>query len=218
LRRAIRPASSGDLSRISFLSYVAGQGHVETSAYDLMIPGHPGPTRERLGFLSRVLNTRTISWFHHTHYTVAEERGEVAAALSSCTKEDARTLPLLAALKEVGWTDGELEAMSWRMQPFLRAMPGFRHDAWIIENVACMEHYRRRGLAQALLEEAVQRGSEAGCTCFQLNVYIGNELAIKAYEKCGFRVEGEKRDPAFETIFGCPGMYRMTLETALGRD
>jgi len=209
----IRGAKVEDAAALSYLSYEAGRGQVERSAYDLMIPGPPGPTAERLSFMERVLTTDTASWFHYSRFTVWEEAGRAVAALCSYAKAGTRTLPLFAALGEAGWSDDDIESMGDRMQPFLSALPGFTRDAWIIENVGCMDGFRRRGFAHALLAEAVRRGADAGYRHVQVNVFIGNEPATKAYERIGFHVEAEKRHPAFEQFFGCPGMYMMMIDT-----
>ena len=37
------------------------------------------------------------------------------------------------------------------------------------------------------------------------DVFIGNDPAQRAYEKCGFEVVIEKRDAAFEAAYGSPG-------------
>lgn len=215
---SIRGANVEDAAALSYLSYEAGRGQVERSAYDLMIPGSPGPTRERLSFMERVLTTDTVSWFHHSRFTVWEEAGRAVASLCSYAKASTRTLPLFAALGEAGWSDDDIASMGDRMQPFLSALLGFRRDAWIIENVGCMEEFRRRGFAHALLVEAVRRGAGAGYRHVQVNVFIGNEPAMKAYERIGFHVEAEKRHPAFERFFGCPGMYMMALDSASWND
>jgi ribosomal protein S18 acetylase RimI-like enzyme len=213
----IRSASAVDAAALSYLSYEAGRGQVERSAYDLMIPGPPGPTRGRLSFMERVLTTETVSWFHHSRFSVWEEEGRAVASLCSYAKASTRTLPLFAALGEAGWSDHDIALMGDRMQPFLSALPGFRKDTWIIENVGCLEGFRRRGFARALLQDAVRRGADAGHRFVQVNVFIGNAPAIKAYERIGFRIEGEKRHRSFERFFGCPGMYMMTFDTALPR-
>lgn len=208
----LRPAAPADADRISYLCYLAGQGHVETSVYDLIIPGPYGPTPDRLAVMEKMLTAETRSWFHHAYYIVADVGGRTAASLCAFNKEEGRTRPLLAAFKEIGWTDDDLVAMGERLEPFVRAEPDVPLDAWVVENVGCYEEYRRRGLVNALLERAVEKGRERGYSHMQIGVYIGNKPAINAYGKAGFEITEEKRDPGFARAFGCPGMYRMTLK------
>ena len=207
----IRQALSGDAGDIAYLSYLAGKGHVETSVYDLMIPGAPGPTAERLGLIGRMLTTDAKSWLHYSCYTVAALEGGAAASLCAFGKEEGGTRPLIVALQEVGWNEDDLAGMGERMQPFLRVEHRVPEDAWVIENVACLERLRHRGLTNALVEHAIDKGLERGYKLAQIEVFVGNTPAIRAYEKVGFEITGEKRDPEFERIFGSPGMYRMTL-------
>lgn len=208
----IRQAAPADAERIAYLSYLAGRGHVRTSAYDLMFPGPAGPTGERLGAMARILESRSRSWFHHSYYTVAQIEGAAAASLCAFVKREGRNQPLFLAFKETGWTDDDLAAMGQRMQPFILAETEVPDDAWVIENVACYEQHRRRGLVNALLESAVARGLEQGCGSMRIGVFIGNEPAIRAYRKVGFEITAEKRAPEFASVFNCPGMYQMTLE------
>lgn len=209
--RLIRRAGPEDAPTIAYLCYLAGRGHVRTSVYDLMIPGPPGPTPDRLGQMTAVLTSECRSWFHYSFYTVMEVDGKAAAALCSFSKVEGRALPLLGTFKRLGWSDSDLEAMGDRLRPFIRAEPRVPQGAWVVENVGCLEGYRRRGLAMDLLEHAVRRGVELGHELQQIAVFIGNRPAINAYLKIGFEVTGVKRDPEFLRVFDCPGMYRMNL-------
>lgn len=208
----MRQATPLDAERIAYLSYLAGRGHARTSAYDLMFPGPAGPTEARLSAMARILDSRNRSWFHHTYYTVAEVGGAAVASLCSFVKKEGRNRPLFLAFNEAGWTDDDIEAMGQRMQPFILAETAVPDDAWVIENVACYEQYRRKGLVDALLESAIANGRKRGCKSMKLGVFIGNEPAIRAYRKVGFEITAEKRAPEFAKVFECPGMYQMTLE------
>ncbi len=211
--RMIRPAVAEDAPTIAYLCYLAGRGHVTTSVYDLMIPGPPGPTPDRLEQMAAVLTARSRSWFHYSYYTIAEVVGRVAACVCMFSKDQGRTRPLLTAFKEIGWSDSDLAAMGARLRPFIRAEPKVPEGAWVLENVACREEFRRMGLVNALLELGVEEGFARGHELQQIAVFIGNEPAINAYLKVGFTVTGEKQDPEFRRTFGCPGMYRMNLRS-----
>lgn len=208
----INAASPENSTAISRLIYIAGQGHLEPSIYDLIFTGPPGPTPERLGQMERLLNAEARSWFHHSFYDVAEVDGRVAASLCAFSKEEGRARWLVAALREIGWDDADLVAMGERLQPVIRVEPRIPAGAWVIENVAAFPEFRRRGLVNALLERAIEKGRTRGHDHFQIGCVIGNETARAAYEKTGFRVTDEKTDDEFERAFGSPGMWRMTLK------
>lgn len=59
-----------------------------------------------------------------------------------------------------------------------------------IDNVVVSEKYRRQGVGQALLREMISRGEAEQAQAFTLEVRVGNEAAIRLYEKFGFRSEG----------------------------
>ena len=67
-----------------------------------------------------------------------------------------------------------------------------------IGNVAVLPEYRGKGIAKALLTQALEYGKhELGMTLFTLEVRAGNAAAIHLYESAGFRTEGLR--PRFYT-------------------
>ena len=59
-----------------------------------------------------------------------------------------------------------------------------------INNVVVQEAYRGKGVACAMMKELLERGREAGCVEFTLEVRVSNAPAIHVYEKLGFVSEG----------------------------
>ena len=57
--------------------------------------------------------------------------------------------------------------------------------------------------------EIMEKGRLQGFKRAQINIYIGNIPAQRLYEKYGFRIIDEIRDPYFESQIGSPGMARM---------
>lgn len=62
-----------------------------------------------------------------------------------------------------------------------------------ITNVVVDAGYRGRGIAQALLQKALERGNELGVEAYTLEVRESNRAAIKLYEKFGFKNEGIRK-------------------------
>ena len=207
----IRDAGSGDAAAVAYLMYLAGRGHVRTSVLDLLIPGEPGPTPERLGVIERLVKAETRSMFHYSFYRVAEVDGTVAASAGTYQKEETDDREFGAALLEVGWDRSDLQVMRERMDPFLAVNPSIPDATLIVENVAAFEGFRRRGLVIALMEDAISGGRREGFSRMQLSCFIGNTPAERVYEKAGFAVEDRYTGREFEEIFGCPGMSRFIL-------
>jgi RimJ/RimL family protein N-acetyltransferase len=69
--------------------------------------------------------------------------------------------------------------------------PASRHVADLGLMVAVT--YRRRGVGNALLEQAVEWARQAGILNLELHVFPHNEAAIALYERFGFRREGYRR-------------------------
>jgi [ribosomal protein S18]-alanine N-acetyltransferase len=61
------------------------------------------------------------------------------------------------------------------------------HDEVHVLNVAVSAEHRRRGVARALMEEAVARGRAAGARLVTLEVRRSNAPAIALYRKLGYR-------------------------------
>lgn len=71
-------------------------------------------------------------------------------------------------------------------------------------NIAVDAHYRRQGIAQALVEALVVQLKEKGSHSLTLEVRISNQPAIALYEKLGFAQVGKR-----------PNYYRNPKEDAL---
>lgn len=76
----------------------------------------------------------------------------------------------------------------------LACLPKEIEGAWVIDSVATLPG-KRQGYAHA-----------------QVNMYIGNEPALKLYRKLGFEIAEEQRDGYFEKVIGSPGMFSLRKE------
>ena len=52
----------------------------------------------------------------------------------------------------------------------------------------------------------MERGRRRGATVSDISVFIGNDSAQRAYEKCGFESIAERLDREFEAVYGTPGV------------
>lgn len=63
-----------------------------------------------------------------------------------------------------------------------------------VTNVAVLPKYRRQGIGAQLVRAAIHGAEERGCDFLSLEVRVGNEAAVRLYEKLGFRVQGKRRN------------------------
>jgi ribosomal protein S18 acetylase RimI-like enzyme len=91
-------------------------------------------------------------------------------------------------------------------------MPPDAGADFVVENVATRPEYRRRGLADILLDVITRDAIRRGCSLAQITTYIGNDAARAAYEKSGFQVLDEKRCTELEKLLGVPGFVRLMRE------
>ncbi|MFB6419158.1 MULTISPECIES: GNAT family N-acetyltransferase [Bradyrhizobium] len=173
------------------------------------------PEAQSRDFIARIATADAASMWHVSQFLVAEIDGKPAAAL--CALPAAGTGPAAwRAIEEVAAATElaapELEAIRKR-GTYTRAcwVQGGEGD-WMIEHVAADPAHRGRGLVQALIADALDKGRAAGFARATISFLIGNEPAERAYAKAGFSFAEEKRDPAFEAIIGAPG-FRMFART-----
>lgn len=208
----IRSARPEDADFIASIILSSMRGYRSRGWFDVAL-GWPEP--KCLEFIARVATARAVSMWHVSQFLVAEIDRKPVAAL--CAVPAANTGPAAwRAIQEVGFATGvtasELHAI-WQRGAYTRAcwVQGGEGD-WMIEHVATDPAYRGRGLMQALIAQALDKGRAAGFHRATISFLIGNEPAERAYAKAGFALAEEKRDPAFEAIIGAPG-FRMVART-----
>ena len=67
-------------------------------------------------------------------------------------------------------------------------------DEWEIENVVVAAAFLRRGIANELLRELIQRAANEAASAILLEVRESNLRARRLYEKHGFREVGRRRE------------------------
>lgn len=150
---------------------------------------------------------------HYTEFLVAEVDGRPAAALEGFdpVENGQATIatPMAAVIEKMGLTEQDMAPGQQGIAAFMTCYPEYADGAWIIEHVATRPEYRRMGTISKLLEAILDRGRERGFQLAQVDFYIGNTPAERAYEKAGFKYADEKRHPDFEALIGCPGVVRL---------
>lgn len=208
--RSGKPDDAVFLARVMML---ASRGHLRRGVWDLIAGGSE---ENCLDYLRRLALSEPVSLCHYSSFIVAEHDGRPAGALCGFDPRVGGWEMLADAMKNVqrakGWTDADEKASGARTAPVWQCIFDTLDGAWVVESVATMPEFRRRGLADALVAEILEAGRSRRHRMAQLTILIGNVAAQRAYEKAGFRVEGEKRHRDFEAALGAPGFMRMVRE------
>ena len=63
-----------------------------------------------------------------------------------------------------------------------------------VTNVAVLPQYRRQGIGECLVREAIRGAKMRGCEFLSLEVRVGNDAAVRLYERLGFRNQGKRKN------------------------
>jgi ribosomal protein S18 acetylase RimI-like enzyme len=206
----IRRATPSDADFLAWVMLAASRSHAPRGVWDLIVGAGDAAC---LDYLERLAVAETRSVCHYDGFLIAESEGRAAAAL--CTfhpGEGGWTVVGQVMSKvqdELGWTAADVEASQARFAPALACLPPEAGADWVIEFVATLPEFRRQGLVDALMRQAIQRGRDRGCTLAQIMILIGNDPAQRAYEKWGFVVRDECASPEFHAAIGAPGFRRL---------
>jgi translation initiation factor 4G len=207
----IRPATEADVPFVAWVMQEASRSHLPYGVWDIAFPG---PDEWRLAALERLARAQAKSLCHWSGFLIAEVDGLPAAGLTGYENPSLTGgRALLAAMQEacagIGWGSAQGEALGARLASFTECLPETPDDRYVIEFVATRPEHRGKGVVKALLEAVVARSRDLGHARTQVAVLIGNHPAQRAYEGAGFRVVDERRSPAFEATYVCPGIRRL---------
>lgn len=207
LKARIVEATSEHAEFIAWVVLTAFRSHLERGFWDFMIEGDEA---QKLRYLEALATTEQRHWSHYSTFLVAEIEGKPASALCGYFEDElgGPTLRLagMEANEKTGRSEEAAAAGFERAKSIMNVIPEHPAGAWIIENVATLPEFRRRGLVDRLMPAIMDRGRARGAQVSDISVFIGNDPAQRAYEKCGFVVVGEKRDPEFESVYKTAGV------------
>src|SRR5215475_9390639 len=207
----IRSATAEDASFIAWAIMAANRSHLQRGWFDITLDR---PEPECLEFLRHLTMTRTVSWWHHSLFLVAEVDNRPASALCRFRAGDGYSpseTAMAEAVRDCEWEDAELRRMLDRGSYIFGCIIPGDDDCWTIENVATLPQYRGQGLTGTLLERALEDGRSRGFKEASITFLIGNDPAERAYTKAGFTFQAEKRHPDFEAACGSPGLRQFRV-------
>lgn len=205
-----RWATERDVPFLGEIVLLASRSHLPRGVWDLAL----SDDELRRRFIERLLVTGAASWCHWTKFRVAEVDGTPAAALSGYAEDEPDMLgedqAIATAFAAVGLDGPALAAVFEGIGPFLTCLMPPIGTPWIIEWVATLAPYRRRGLVDLLLREILDEGRRRGRGRAQIMVIEGNVTAQRAYERVGFVLHEARYTPAFEGLLGSRGLHRLS--------
>jgi len=205
-----RRATERDIPFLGEVVLLASRSHLPKGVWDHALPDDD--LRRR--FLEQLLVTGKASWCHWSKFRVAEVDGVPAAAMSGYAEDEPDMLAEDAAMTQafgnIGIAPERQDTVFERIAPFLTCLMPPIGTPWIIEWVATLAPYRRRGLVDRLLREMLDEGRKRGRRRGQIMVIAGNVSAQRAYERVGFLVHEARYTPAFEAFIGARGLHRMS--------
>lgn len=205
----IRQASADDAGFLAWAILTAGRAHVQKGIWEVILGA---PEEPCLHFLKKLSITGPPHPFHYSCYLLAEMNGCQAACLGGYDPVSSGYEALsqaLATFNQALEGSAPKATVNGKRPRILDCIPEAVDGAWVIDSVASVRDFRRKGIVGKILEEILQRGRARGFKCAQVNVYIGNTAAQRLYEKHGFSTVEEIRDPYFESQIGAPGMACM---------
>lgn len=208
----VRRARATDAPFLAWQILTAGRAHLERGIWEVVLNL---PENDCLSFLELLTVTRTPHLFHHSCCLVAETKSGPVSGLGGYDPDVLGYPRLIVALREVfGRLDKapSSELAAGRFPRITACIPPSIEGAWTIDSVATLPEFRRRGIVDRLLDSMLDVGRERGYSQSQISIYLDNTPALRAYEKHGFRLLDEWRDPYFEKEIGSPGMARLVCD------
>jgi translation initiation factor 4G len=195
---------------IAWVMLAAARSHTDTSIWEVIVDRDEAAVLE---FLEALTTSADEHMGHFTAFSVLEVDGTPAAAMCGYLDAESgfhRLVPAAAvAGRAIGMSDDEFAAGMGRIAPFGRVTAEHPQGAWIVEFVATQPEFRRQGHVDRLIAHTLDNGRARGATIGDIGVFIGNDSAQQAYEKNGFSVVEEHRDPEFEAVFHTPGIRQL---------
>jgi ribosomal protein S18 acetylase RimI-like enzyme len=208
----IRNATPDDAAFLAWLILTAGMAHVKRGIWEVVINA---PEDECLAFLGVLAVTDAPHLFHYSCYLIAETEAGPVSGLGGYDPGVLGYHTLQETLPQVYERLGKIptQEMAAGVPPRITAcIPPPVKGTWVVDSVATLPAFRRKGIVNRLLDDILDIGRNRGFRQAQISIYIGNTLAQRAYEKHGFKLLDEWYDPYFEKEIGSPGMARMVCD------
>lgn len=211
--RIIREATSKDSKFLSQVVLQAGRSHTKKSIWDVSIED----TDENiLKFIEQVTIVGDDHFCHHSKFHILEVGVlAVSAAASYFTSEKMMMnsgAALVEAAQRLSWSESKLKRLFEGMALWSKGVPEIQGDSFVIEWVATLPQYQRRGYAHDLVDLKLAQAKTHGFKSAYLHMQAGNKPAQSAYERKGFSVINSRENQEFSEVVGNSGLVLMKVE------
>ena len=172
----IRNANRNDAEFVAWLILTAGRSHVKRGIWDVIL----NQTEEGcLRFLELLATTDTSHLFHYSCFLVAEADEGPVSGLSAYDSDTQGYPRLFEALPEVHRKLGKLptkETAAGKPPRITTCIPPPVEGAWVIESVATLPAFRRKGIVDKLLDHVLDLGRERGIPFYKSWAKLGTNF------------------------------------------
>jgi len=210
----IRNARREDALFLARSILIAGRAHVKKGIWEMILGL---PEEQCFLFLQSIAITDPPHLFHYSCYFIAETSDKTpAGSLGGYNPKlmgyQALQQAISAVYKKLQLPEKISCEVNDRAARIMACLPKELDNTWVIDSVATLPEYRGRGIAESLLCQVLNEGKKQGHKLSQVNMYIGNEPALRLYLKMGFAIVEERRDKYFEENIGSPGMLSLVKQ------
>lgn len=212
----VRPANRSDAPFLAEMMQISTMPVVNRGLFDVAIEG---TDTDPLRFNEALILSGANHWGQLDSFVIIEEDGHLFGACAAYLSSDPDRRPLTPlGLKLVtdhlGWST-DTSRLFWRRYVsqfgLFGDLPQLHQPApYVLEYTAIRTGHRGRGLLAPLLSAHVDRARSQGHKMMGVSAVIGNDAALKAYKKFGFRFH--KRVGPEEYGNAYPGMDRLILD------
>ncbi|MBW2595337.1 MAG: GNAT family N-acetyltransferase [Deltaproteobacteria bacterium] len=104
--------------------------------------------------------------------------------LSKCRQVDAKYLITKSNLKQ-------RKKIMLRLSLSDSLFPIVSEDEYYLSKIGINPSFRCKGYGSLLMDKYLEQGGKSGLNKYRLDVFTENQIAIKCYEKCGFKIDKE---------------------------
>lgn len=159
--------------------------------------------------IKKLIYTHKNSFSHDKIYVVTGEKEEVLGILVSYLGDEIKVSEdIKAFLKAMGIIEFlKLALIGLILYKLL--FTDKKHDDYYLSNISVDKNHRDKGIGSFILEKSFELAREKNASRVVLDVSLGNERALRLYERFGFRVYDKKSMKWFGEEIGTFSMEKI---------